>query len=373
MPTRQPDIVSPERAAFYASLAPQHLAPLWEVMADLITATPATPAVPVRWRFADVRPFLARAGELISAREAERRVLVLENPALHGRAAITHTLYAGLQLILPGETAPVHRHSQAALRFVMEGDGAYTTVDGVRADMHVGDLILTPSWTWHSHGNDTDRTMVWLDGLDVPLVAALDTGFSENDGAAASAAEPAPASAPQGVSAARGVQEEPAGSSPYPKTLRPVRRSAGAARAGSHFVFPHSQWREALHRMTRREALDPHDGLRMEFINPADGSAAMPTMSAFCQLVPEGVSLKALRSTDGSVYVVTEGEGRATIGDQSFDLASGDIFVVPSWSPRAFTASSDLVLFSFSDRAAQQSLALWREERCKSAAGDFAK
>jgi gentisate 1,2-dioxygenase len=349
MLSKQPEIVSAERAAFYASLAPQHLAPLWEVMADLITATPDTPAVPVRWRFPEVRPFLTRAGELITAREAERRVLVLENPAFRGRAAITHTLYAGLQLILPGETAPVHRHSQAALRFVMEGDGAYTTVNGVRAEMHVGDLILTPSWTWHSHGNDTDRPMVWLDGLDVPMVAAFDAGFSEREGVA------------HHVSAARGLKDDvPANA--YPETLRPVRRSAGIARAGAHFVYPHSQWREALHRMTRTEALDAHDGFRMEFVNPADSGAVMPTISAFCQLVPKGVSLKPLRATDGSVYVVTEGEGRGSIGDQSWDLAQGDIFVVPSWSPRAFAATRDLVLFSFSDRAAQQSLALWREQ-----------
>src|SRR5262245_30267568 len=243
---KQPENTSAERAAFYASLAPRHLAPLWEVMADLITPTPATPAVPVRWRYSEVRPFLMRAGELITAREAERRVLVLENPALRGRAAITHTLYAGLQLILPGETAPVHRHSQAALRFVMEGDGAHTTVNGVRADMHVGDLILTPSWTWHSHGNDSESAMVWLDGVDVPLVAAFDAGFSEKQGAASGAAETRTLSADHGVSAARG------------ETLKRVGRAARVARAGAHFVFPHSQWREALHRISRTEALDAH-------------------------------------------------------------------------------------------------------------------
>jgi len=358
MLSREPQPVSAERAAFYASLAPRNLAPLWEVMAELITATPNTPAVPAHWRFAEVRPFLRRAGELITAREAERRVLVLENPALPGRAAITHTLYAGLQLILPGETAPAHRHSQAALRFVMEGDGAYTAVNGERAVMLVGDLILTPSWTWHSHGNETGEPMVWLDGLDVPMVAALDAGFSEKRGAA----ETPKLSGEPGVSAARGVEKEPTSSFTYLKTLRPVGRSAPRARAGAHFIYPHSQWREELHRMTRAEALDAHDGFRLEFVNPADGSAVMPTISAFCELVPKGVTLQPLRSTDGAVYVVTEGEGRVTIGDESFDLVPKDIFVVPSWAPRAFTATSDLVLFSFSDRAAQRSLALWREQ-----------
>ena len=356
MLSQQPERTSAERAAFYGSLAPHHLAPLWEVMADLVTAAPTTPAVPARWRFADVRPFLARAGEIITAHEAERRVLVLENPALRGCSAITHTLYAGLQIILPGETAAVHRHSQAALRFVMEGDGAHTTVDGVRADMHVGDLILTPSWTWHSHGNESDRAMVWLDGLDVPLVTALDASFSERESArAGGAGTPTQASA-HDDGAARGVENA------YPATLRVVRRSAGGERSGVHFVFPHAQWREALGRMSRAETLDAYDAFRMEFVNPTDGRPVMPTISAFCQLIPAGVSTRTLRSTDGSVHVVTEGEGRVAVGGQSFDLAPGDIFVVPSWAPRAFTATSDLVLFSFSDRAAQHSLGLWREQ-----------
>jgi gentisate 1,2-dioxygenase len=356
MLSKQSAQTSAEREAFYGSLAPHHLAPLWEVMADLVTAAPTTPAVPARWRFADVRPFLGRAGEIITAREAERRVLVLENPALRGCSAITHTLYAGLQIILPGETAAVHRHSQAALRFVMEGEGAHTTVDGVRADMRVGDLILTPSWTWHSHGNESDRAMVWLDGLDVPLVTALDASFSEREGTRAGGVGSPTQSFPHADGAARGVERGNAA------TLRPVRRSAPRERSGVHFVYPHTQWREALHRMSRGEALDAHDAFRVEFVNPTAGSPVMPTISAFCQLIPKGVSTRTLRSTDGSVHVVTEGEGRVAIGDQHFDLAAGDIFVVPGWSPRAFTATSDLVLFSFSDRAAQQSLGLWREQ-----------
>ena len=134
-------------------------------------------------------------------------------------------------------------------------------------------------------------------------------------------------------------------------------------RAGSHFVFAHAQWREALHRMSRSEAPDPHGAFRMEFVNPTDGSSVMPTISAFCQLVPKRGATRPSRSTDGSVHVVTEGKGAVTIAEHSFDLAPGDIFVVPSWSARTFTAASDLVMFSFSDRAAQESLGLWRESR----------
>ena len=124
-----------ERTAFYDELAPKHMAPLWEVLRALITREPATPCVPVIWHYDEVRPYLMRSGALITAKEAERRVLILENPALAGKASVTHTLYAGLQLILPGEVAPAHRHSQSALRFVIEGEGAYTAVEGERTYM----------------------------------------------------------------------------------------------------------------------------------------------------------------------------------------------------------------------------------------------
>ena len=118
----------------------------------LVPPQPATPCVPALWKYDEVRPFLMRAGEAITAEEAVRRVLILENPALRGQSAITQSLYAGLQLILPGEVAPSHRHTQSALRFIVEGSGAYTAVDGERTTMRPGDFIITPSWTWHDHG-----------------------------------------------------------------------------------------------------------------------------------------------------------------------------------------------------------------------------
>src|SRR5215472_11124642 len=170
---------SPEREAYYRKIAHNNLAPLWEVIHDLVLKEPRSPALPVMWRYDDVRPYVMEAGSVISAKEAERRVLVLENPGLRGQTRITHTLYAGLQLILPGEIAPAHRHSQSALRFIIEGKGAYTAVDGEKTIMEPGDFVITPSWTWHDHGNDSDKPMVWLDGLDVPLVRILDASFAE--------------------------------------------------------------------------------------------------------------------------------------------------------------------------------------------------
>src|SRR5512135_2896710 len=179
MATEQAAARTPERQAFYDRIAPANLAPLWEQLHSLVTPAPVTKAQPAIWHYRDVRPYLMQSGSLITAQEATRRVLMLMNPGLGGQASITGSLFAGLQLIMPGEVAPAHRHSQSALRFIIEGHGAYTAVDGERTIMEYGDFIITPSWTWHDHGNDSDRPMVWLDGLDVPLVRILDASFAE--------------------------------------------------------------------------------------------------------------------------------------------------------------------------------------------------
>src|SRR5512141_2610176 len=167
------------RQQLYSDMAPLNLTPLWEVLHSLVPPHPASPCVPALWTYESVRPFLMRAGQAITAEEAVRRVLILETPALRGRSAVTQSLYAGLQLILPGEVAPSHRHTQSALRFIVEGAGAYTAVDGERTTMAPGDFIITPSWTWHDHGNDGDEPVVWLDGLDIPIVALHDAQFAE--------------------------------------------------------------------------------------------------------------------------------------------------------------------------------------------------
>ena len=233
-----------EREAFYDELAPKNMAPLWEVLRALITREPATPCVPAIWHYDKVRPYLMRSGALITAKEAERRVLILENPALKGKASITHTLYAGLQLILPGEVAPAHRHTQSALRFVLEGQGAYTAVDGERTYMSPGDFIITPSWTWHDHGNDSDAPMVWLDGLDIPLVSFLDAGFMEPGNA-----EQQMETKPSGDSLAR------YGSGLLPVDWQPQSKTSPV------FNYPYARTRDALRAgdlALRRGAALPH-------------------------------------------------------------------------------------------------------------------
>src|SRR5690606_30977537 len=167
------------RQSFYDKIDSSNVTPLWEILHSIVTKEPNTPCLPYLWKWADVHGWLQEAGELITAQEAERRVLVLENPGLRGRTRITHSLYAGMQLILPGEVAPAHRHSQSALRFIMQGSGAYTAVDGEKVTMNVGDLVITPSCTFHDDGNDTSELMIWLDGLEVPIVELFDAQFME--------------------------------------------------------------------------------------------------------------------------------------------------------------------------------------------------
>jgi gentisate 1,2-dioxygenase len=285
------------------------------------------------------------AGRLISAREAERRVLVLENPGMRGASSITHTLYAGLQLVLPGEIAPSHRHTQSALRFIVEGVGAYTAVDGERTTMHPGDFIITPSWTFHDHGNPSKDPVVWLDGLDIPMVAFFDAGFAEKY-----PAESHPVTKVEGDALAR-----------YGANMLPI-EYIPPTRTTPIFSYPYSRSREALDQL-RRDG-EPHacHGVKMQYVNPATGGYAMPTIGAFIQLLPKGFRGKRYRSTDGTVYSVVEGKGRSRIGDQVFEWGPKDTFVVPSWQKVAHEADDDAVLFSFSDRPVQKAIGLWREE-----------
>lgn len=333
----------------YAEMAPSGLTPLWEVLQSLVTPQPTSEVLPHRWSYAEIRAFLMRAGELISAEQAERRVLILENPGLRGRSAVTSSLYAGLQLILPGETAPCHRHSQCALRFVMEGEGAYTAVDGEKAVMRPFDLVLTPGGQWHDHGNDTATPMIWLDGLDIPTVSHFGASFSER-----LADSRHPQTAPPGDTLAR-----------YGRNLRPFPGSPADRRPQGQplFHYPYAEWRAALGAMAAAGGIDPHLGHALEFVNPADGGPVMATIAAHVRLLPAGFETRPRQSTDAAILVVVEGEGAAVIDGRDMPLKARDIVVVPSWSRLTLRADNELVLFGYSDRAAQEKLNLYRELR----------
>lgn len=340
-----------EREQLYRDMRPHNLTPLWEVLHALVPQQPSTPCVPALWKYEDTRPFLMRAGEAITAEEAVRRVLILENPALQGQSAITQSLYAGLQLILPGEVAPSHRHTQSALRFIVEGSGAYTAVDGERTTMRPGDFIITPSWTWHDHGSDAEGPVVWLDGLDIPMIRFFDAGFAQNDASRSQAI-----SRPEGASFAR-----------FGHNMAPVRHDAPYGATSPIFSYPYERSREALDTLERCAPIDEWDGAKLRYTNPLTGGSPMPTIATFMQKLPAGFDGKGWRQTDGAVYSVVEGEGIARIehGGASHEFRFGprDHFVVPSWHTARLSSRGGCVLFSFSDRPAQQALGIHHEER----------
>jgi gentisate 1,2-dioxygenase len=335
-----------ERRAYYERIGSHGMTPLWEVLGALVPPSPHSPALPAIWHYADVREHVMQAGQLISAAEAERRVLILENPGLRGQSCITPTLYAGLQLILPGEVAPAHRHTQSALRLVLDGEGAYTAVDGERTTMRRGDFIITPAWTWHDHGNPGEQPVVWLDGLDIPLVRFFDAGFAEK-----SEDESQATLRPEGDALAR-----------YGANMLPVDFQPKPCDPTRVFVYPYARTREAL-RGIAHGAPDAHFGFKLRYVNPATGASPMPTIGAFAQALPEGFETRPHRCTDGTVYVCLEGSGDAEIDGQTHRFAENDVFVLPSWNTLRLHARRDCVLFSFSDRPVQQVLGLWREQR----------
>ena len=345
---------SPQRLAFYDRIGRENLAPLWTSLAALVTPEPRSLCRPASWRFDTIRAAMVEAGDLITAEEAERRVLVLENPGLRGQSRITNDLYAGVQLVLPGEIAPSHRHTQSALRFVLEGHGAYTAVAGEKTIMHEGDFIITPPMAWHGHGNPSDDPIFWLDGLDIPLVSFLDASFAEPGIAAEQTI-----TRPLGDSGAR-----------YGANLLPVDLARSSANSPI-FNYPGERTREALDGMRRLGEWDPCHGLKMRYTNPVTGGYAMSTIGAFVQLLPKGFATAAYRSTDATVFAASEGRGRSFISPQTpggeefvVDWGSRDVFVVPSWHRvRHEAMGEDCVLFSFSDRPIQEALHLFREDR----------
>ena len=338
--------IAESRATFTDKIGAQNMAPLWTVFRDLVMPEPNSRCRPAIWRYDEVRPSIMEAGNIITAKEAERRVLILENPALHGESKITNSLYAGLQLILPGEVAPAHRHTQSALRFIIEGEQGYTAVEGERTYMRKGDFIITPSWTWHDHGNDGTEPVVWLDGLDIPIVGMFEATFVEHYGK-----DEQPTTRQPGDALAR----YGSGLLPVDYEQRPLNSPV--------FNYPYERTRDSLETMRRQDEWDPCHGLKLRYVNPATGESAMPGIGTFMQLLPKGFASSAYRATDGTVFSVVEGNGRVIIGDESFTWTTSDTFVVPPWMSYRFEADEDSVIFSFSDQPIQKKLGIWREDR----------
>ena len=325
-------------------MAGKNLSGYWRLGMEGLPSHPMTAVEPCLWKWADVYESLVRAGEVISLENSERRVVRLVNPGLdqkHGFA--THTIQISFQYVKPGENARAHRHTPAALRFVIQGNGAYTTVNGQQCVMEPGDLILTPKLTWHDHSNDSNQPMLWLDGLDFPLVTALHQVMQER----------------------------------FPERRQPIEKSSEDAINGlgssiRHGLpladFFHYKWRDtepALRALTKTPAArDRFDGYLLEYRNPVTGGPTMTTIQCALQLLPAKQETEAHRHTSTVMYHVFRGRGGTQIGEQQFDWQQGDTFVVPLWyEHRHMNSSSDeAILFSMSDAPALMALDLYREE-----------
>ncbi len=328
-----------------------HLVPLWDIMRGMLPPEPRPQAISHLWRLCDWRPPLIDAATLVTAEAAERRVLLLENPACAGEYRIAATMHAGLQLLAPGETARPHRHSQAALRFVIEGAAAHTSVDGVRQEMQAGDFILTPAFTWHEHANPGASPMIWLDGLDLPLVRLLGATFAQFS----ATEDPFAATATASATARFGPGLLPALRIDHAKPTGMVR-------------YPYVEARGALESLRAAGSIDTSHGFRLHYADPVSGGHAMPTLAAYLQMLPAGFHGARYQSTEAFVHYVVEGGGSTEIRSidgsmQSIAWSRGDLFVIPGWLAHRHAAHQDAVLFNFSDAAAQQNLGLWRERR----------
>jgi gentisate 1,2-dioxygenase len=345
MSTRRFNSVDPDLDLLYRDLAEQELQPLWELK-GLLTASPTVRSVPYRWTAKELRGLGERAGQLVPIdRGGDRRVLACANPGLAGAPYAVSTLWAAVQYLGPHEVAPAHRHTPAALRFVLEGEGVWTLVDGDPLAMSAGDLLLTPSWSFHEHHNATDQPMLWMDVLDLPVVAALEAVFFE-EGATEDA---------QRLTAPVSNSERHYGN---PGLLPPP----GQRVLPRHSPLLAYRWADTDRALSRRLDATGDDSVTLTYTDPTRGTDVMPTMRCEAHRVRGGSQTPLWRQTGSRVATVFRGSGVAVVGDHHFDIGPGDILAIPSWTPWRLEANDALDVFSTSDAPVLDALGLYREE-----------
>lgn len=311
--------------------------------------------VPWVWRWRDIYDCLQEAGEVMKIGGAEdannRRTVQLVNPGLANVKSTSRTLQMSIQLVNAGEIAESHRHSIAALRFVVESSGTYTTVDGEQMIMSPGDLVLTPNWSWHDHANYTDGPAIWIDVLDLHLVRGLGALFQE----------PFPEGAAQPIAKPDGYSR---------KMLNAIRPPT--AIGSPEFAAFNFKWTDALDALNERwEAgdTDPHDGVLLRYANPLTGGPTMPTIDCQVQLIPPGAKLQPHRHTGTTIYHVVSGSGTSTVGktrgdSETLTWGERDCFFVPSWSWHAHANDTNepAILFSVTDRPVLETFGLHRTD-----------
>lgn len=336
--------------AFTADINARHMRGQWQFAGGRFLDGPPPAGVPFVWRWDEVYAALLEACDVLPDSTRARRNISFENPGLPPpRPGTSHTLLAGVQLVMPGELAWTHRHSMGALRFGIEGALAlYTVVDGEPLPMLANDLILTPNWTWHDHHNESDRVGIWLDVLDAPLVAtSLNQGFQQPFGETT-----------QPLRTQRGEYV-----SERARLVRPARER----RPAQNFPFRYA-WSEVEPLLASYAAggtRDPYDGVLLEYVNPITGGPTLPTMSCAIQLLPRAFAGERHRHTASAVYFVVRGSGTTTIGDTELAWGPRDTFVVPNWAWHAHRNASpddDAVLFCVTDEPVLTALGLARRE-----------
>jgi len=341
---------TPQLRAYYKELETLESGALWTVANEIEPWFPQPRSVPVIWHYDVMRAHVLRALSLVSPEKAGRRVIYLCNPQRRDVSAAVGWLYTGLQVMNPGEVASSHRHSASALRFIMEGSGAYTVVDGHKMTLGRNDFVLTPNGTWHEHGVSEDgSTCIWQDGLDIPLMNALDANFFE-------------------------VHPQLAQQVTYPvddstdKYGSPGLRPATGSWSHAYSPLLKYEWEptyEALVRHARVTDGSPYDGVMMEYINPLTGGPVMQTLGASMQLLRPGEKTQAHRHTGNFVYQCAKGQGHSIINGKRFDWKERDIFCLPSWAIHEHANGSDTddaCLFTFNDLPVMRALGLYREE-----------
>jgi gentisate 1,2-dioxygenase len=330
---------------FYADLESYDLKPLWPIATELMPLEPKPRTVPWLWRWKALRELAERAGGLITLdRGGDRRVLSLANPGLGGLPYASSTLWGAVQFLNGGEHAGAHRHTPGAIRFVLEGDGVSTTVNGDACEMHPGDLVLTPSWSWHDHNSSSDQPMIWFDGLDLPTVNALDAIFFENY----------PNQILQPVEARNRSERRFPGTGLLP--------AGGRTRTGPGHS-PLLVYRRADTDAALGALLEKSGGpmASLEFTDPTSGRPVMPTMACQMHRILPGERTLPTRRVGSSVLVVYQGTGATVINGTRFEWGGGDMLVVPSWAAVDHEASEPSDLFAISDAPILQALGLDRE------------
>jgi len=339
----QPD-PSPELERLYRGFEQELLVPLWTEIGDLMPLHPQSKATPHLWRWDRLVSLADQAGRLVPVgRGGERRAIALANPSLGGKPYATPTLWAAIQYLMPGEDAPEHRHTQHAFRFVVEGEGVWTVVGGDPIRMSRGDFLPQSGWNWHAHHNAATQPMAWIDGLDIPFSYYTESQFFEFGRDRLTPAEM--------TTPARSRSERLWG---YPG-LRPASQP-DALPATPLLAY---RWADTDRALAEQHALEQegqavtlgpgHAAVR--FTNPTNGRDVLPTIRTEMHRLRAGASSVARREVGSSVYQVFDGRGTVRVGERTWTVARGDMFVVPSWVPFSVQAGADtaLDLFRFGD------------------------